>query len=284
MRISRHHGFPEHGTPSVYWLGQAGFWIDTGAYRVLIDPYLSDSLAKKYAGQVNDHKRLMSPPITVDQLPMPDIVLVTHAHTDHMDPETLGPLVQRFPNLPFVIPRAERDTAQKRIGQNAKLLSVTDGEIFSPLPGLDIHVFPAAHETLQRDQEGDAVFLGYGIEANGLKLYHSGNSIPFDGIENLLRRFAPDVALLPVNGRDEQRLASGIPGNFTLEEAINLCKDVGIGWMIPHHFGMFAFNTISEAAIDDATTVTFPTIVKPVVGERLDLEFDGRAGSASRNH
>eukprot|EP00752_Nemacystus_decipiens_P019106 g17162.t1 len=81
-----------------------------------------------------------------------------------------------------------------------------------------------------------------------------------------------------------QRLASGIPGNFTLEEAINLCKDAGIGWMIPHHFGMFAFNTISEAAIDDAATVTFPTIVKPVVGERLDLEFDGRAGSASRNH
>lgn len=90
--------------PGIHWLGQAGFWIDTGAHRILIDPYLSDSLARKYAGQANDHRRMMPAPIAPEALPRPDVVLVTHAHTDHMDPETLGPLHCAFPISPSSCP------------------------------------------------------------------------------------------------------------------------------------------------------------------------------------
>ena len=72
MRIDRAPGFPAPGQPGLFWLGQAGFWIDTGAHRILIDPYLSDSLAIKYAGKPNDHKRMMPAPIGVEDLPRPD--------------------------------------------------------------------------------------------------------------------------------------------------------------------------------------------------------------------
>lgn len=273
MQLSRHPGLSARGERALFWLGQAGFWFDSGAHNILIDPYLSDSLAKKYAGQANDHQRMMEPPITADELLQPDIVLITHAHTDHMDPETLGPLAQRFPELPFVVPRAKLDVARERIGADANLIPVSDGEMIKPLPGLTLQVLPAAHERLERDGEDNAVFLGYGIRTDGLTLYHSGDSIPFDGLMESVRQLAPDIALLPVNGRDETRLAAGIPGNFTLEEAVTLCQDAGIAWMIPHHFGMFAFNTLDEEIIDAAVaSSTSPRMIKPVIGQRLRFD------------
>jgi L-ascorbate metabolism protein UlaG (beta-lactamase superfamily) len=58
------------------------------------------------------------------------------------------------------------------------------------------------------------------------------------------------VALLPINGRDEFRLARGVPGNFTVEEAVALCKEAGIAHLIGHHWGMFDFNTIEKSAAE----------------------------------
>jgi L-ascorbate metabolism protein UlaG (beta-lactamase superfamily) len=51
-----------------------------------------------------------------------------------------------------------------------------------------------------------------------------------------------DLALLPINGRDSARLANGVPGNFSLKEAVELCDATNIPLMLGHHFGMFAEN------------------------------------------
>jgi len=277
MRLERRQGFPRAGDCALAWLGQAGFWIETGRHSILIDPYLSDSLARKYAGKRHDHRRMMPPTITPEALPRPDLVLVTHAHTDHMDPDTLAPLAQRFPDLPFVVPRAKAAVARDRIGETAHLIEVTVEDVLSPLSGLEITVFPAAHETEERDEAGDHVFLGYGLEwttreGAPIRLYHSGDTVPFDRLDQSVAGFAPDVALLPVNGRDRARLEAGIPGNMTLDEAIALCRDAQIGWLVPHHFGMFAFNTLEEDIIDQAArTQKALCITKPSINEALGI-------------
>ncbi|KUF10736.1 MBL fold metallo-hydrolase [Pseudoponticoccus marisrubri] len=270
MRLDHAEGFPEAGTPALYWLGQAGFWIDTGTHRLLIDPYLSDSLARKYAGTAHPHLRMMPPPVTMEALPRPDLVLVTHAHTDHMDPDTLGPLHRRFPDLPFVVPAAVEDVARQRIGADAPLRKVVAGETVSPLPGLDLTVFPAAHETRERDDQGRDRFLGYGLTTGALRLYHSGDSVPFDALDAQVQAFAPQIALLPVNGRDPARRAAGIPGNFTLDEALHLARECA--FLVPHHFDMFAFNTIDPARIDSAAARSRrPRIIRPAAGGHLRI-------------
>ena len=68
--------------------------------------------------------------------------------------------------------------------------------------------------------------------------------MPYDGLEKKLRDLKPDIALLPVNGRDEYRRSRHVPGNFHFEEAIALCHSTDIPYLIPHHYGMFEFNSI----------------------------------------
>ncbi|MDB5523945.1 MAG: hypothetical protein JWM58_1708 [Rhizobium sp.] len=244
---------PDDGV-SLYWLGQAGFVIDAHGRRIVIDPYLSNTLAVKYRSTRHSHQRMAPAPLTLDELGAVDLVLCTHHHTDHMDGETLQKLAERLSALKFVVPAASGELAMQRIGVDAiRLITVDAGEHLD-IGGIQIDVVRAAHETLERDDEGHHKFLGYGLNLGGVRVFHSGDTIPFDGQVEEVRSFAPDVALLPVNGRSKILAEAGFAGNLTLTESISLCERCGVKRMIAHHYGMFAFNTISAAEIDRAAT------------------------------
>ncbi len=128
--------------------------------------------------------------------------------------------------------------------------------VFGPLTILPTR---AAHEALERDDGGHHRFLGYGIEADGLRIWHSGDCVPFDGLVEEVAAWKPDIALLPVNGRRPELSARGIAGNFSLEEAVELTQAIGAGAAILHHYGLFAFNTESPDRID-ATIAAHPDL------------------------
>ena len=246
VRIAR----PLGDIAALYWLGQAGFLVRTQRWTILIDPYLSDSLEKKYRGSAFSHERMMAAPITVDEIGPVDLVLCTHHHTDHMDPETLTPLGRRS-STRFVVPAASREEAIKRTGvREDRLVCADAGQTLEPLPGLFVKPVRAAHETLVRNDAGQYVFLGYGIEIPGLRLFHSGDAVPFQDQIAEVKALGSDVALLPVNGRSKERERGGVPGNFFLCEATALARACGIPFMLAHHYGMFAFNTIDRGEIE----------------------------------
>lgn len=248
---------PASAPLSLYWLGQAGFVIDAGGYRLVIDPYLSDSLAEKYRGRLYPHQRMMAAPVTTDGLGHVDLVLSTHQHTDHMDPQTLQPLLAARPDAKLVAPIAAREEAMKRAAIGEGRLHLIDaGESLTPLLGITVTATRSAHETLERDAAGHYKFLGYVIDIAGTRLWHSGDTIPYDGMIEEVAALKPDIALLPVNGRSAELLANGVPGNLALAEAIGIAKGIGARALIAHHFGMFSFNTADPAAVDRAAAET----------------------------
>ncbi|MFZ5830569.1 MAG: MBL fold metallo-hydrolase, partial [Planctomycetota bacterium] len=124
------------------------------------------------------------------------------------------------------------------------------GERAVVAPGVSVYAVASAHEELRTDTEGNHHFLGYVIETDAGVLYHSGDCAPYPGLVAALKGRGIDLALVPVNGRDEHRRSHGILGNFTFSEAVDLCLDAGIPSMITCHFGMFDFNTVDESTLD----------------------------------
>ncbi|MFC5789096.1 MBL fold metallo-hydrolase [Agromyces tardus] len=227
---------------TIWWLGQAGFALRHGDDLLFIDPYLSDVLADKYAGRLFPHRRLHDAPVAPAAVEGLSTVLCTHGHTDHMDLGAI-PLLQTRSDPLFVIPRSE---TVKGIGRGippARLLGLDAGESFRTRAGVTITAVPAAHEEITVDEHGQNLFLGYVLDLGGYRIYHSGDCAPYPGQHELLRALDLDLALLPVNGRDAHRAGNGVPGNFHLEEAVELCRAAGIPRLVCHHWGLFAFNT-----------------------------------------
>lgn len=257
---------PSGEVPRLHWLGQAGFVLRLPAPSgptVLIDPYLSDFLAHKYRGQRFDHVRMMPAPIEARELPPVDLVLCTHRHSDHMDPWTLPVIAEASPACRFVVPAPEADHAVKVGVPASRLVPVAPGSALELPSGLTVRPIPSAHEALEVDEHGNSRYLGYVIEADGVCLYHSGDCIPFPGQAEMLKPLRIDAALLPVNGRDPERSNHGMPGNFSWSEALALCEAAGIPSLIPHHFGMFAFNTVDPWTLSPgppAVSVTIPSV------------------------
>ncbi|MEN9360531.1 MAG: hypothetical protein RL095_2066 [Verrucomicrobiota bacterium] len=233
------------GEIALWWLGQAGFAIRGGGLNVVLDPYLSDALAVKYAGKEFPHTRMMPPPLEAASLRGLDFWLCTHRHGDHMDGPSLHQALPVNPRCRVVLPRAEIPHALGKLGlPRDRLLPVSDGEKLPLAPGFTLEAIPSCHEEIVRDAEGNSHFLGYILEICGVRIYHSGDCIPYPGLAETLASRRIDLALLPVNGRDEFRGSRGVPGNFTLEEALELCREAGIPRLLGHHFGMFDFNSV----------------------------------------
>lgn len=237
------------------WMGQAGFVFKAGALLVGIDLYLSDSLAEKYRNGHFPHKRMMAPPISPQQARPLAVLASTHGHTDHMDAGTIGPIYRDMEERGplFICPRAEMAKAMERGVPANRILGLDAYESFTWSPkgkgGYSFTALPAAHEELSQDSSGNHVYLGFVMDIAGYRIYHSGDCVPYPGLGKILRTMGIDIALLPVNGRDEARASHGVPGNFTIEEAIRLKAEAGIPLLVPHHFGLFDFNTVSVEEI-----------------------------------
>lgn len=256
---------------SIQWAGQAGFFINTGTASFAIDLYLSDYLARKYAGKELPHRRLAGPPIAPEDVAGIDIYLCSHGHSDHMDPETFPVVMKNNPRCRAVVPAALAVRAAELGVDRGRIIAADAGKTLQfPELGIEIRAVAAAHEELTTDEQGRHLFLGYCISTGGIRIYHSGDCVPYEGLTETVKELAPDTALLPINGRDDYRRERNIAGNFTFEEAVELCRKTGIPRLLPHHFGMFDFNTADVARVKnriEADRGMPPEIILPELGK-----------------
>ncbi len=222
-----------------WWLGQSGFVVRAGGSTLVLDPYLSDSLTEKYAATDKPHTRMTERVIAPERLTGVDVVTSSHNHTDHLDAGTLVPLLRANPGATLLFPEANRPEVITRSGGHGSI-SLDDGT-HATLDGWEVHGIAAAHNTLDRDDAGHHRYLGYVIRRGSWTLYHSGDTLPYPGLVEKLRAFAPiDVALLPINGNKPERR---VAGNLDGREAAQLAHTIGARWAVPCHYEMFEFNT-----------------------------------------
>jgi L-ascorbate metabolism protein UlaG (beta-lactamase superfamily) len=223
----------------VWWLGQSGFLVCLAGECLLFDPYLSDSLTRKYASTDKPHVRMTARVVDPARLDFLRVVTSSHNHTDHFDAETLKPILAANPETKLMLAAANTRFAAERLGADAaaRFVPLADGERAMVGP-FQFEAVPAAHEQLSPE------FAGFIVNAGRFTIYHSGDTVMFPGMVERLRPFKIDLALLPINGRAPERRVSG---NLDAIEAVRLAHAIGARWVVPCHYEMFEFNTASPA-------------------------------------
>ena len=203
------------------WLGQGGFLFASEDTRLVVDPYFSDALAAQ------DLPRLCPPPFPVKTL-RPDLVVCTHDHCDHLDPETIVLLAQEFPECRFAGPGSvlKHLNALHITGERCLPLTIGQPLLFGPfrlVPTPAIHSDPDA--------------IGLLLETKEYNTYLSGDTEYDDALAAQVLALSTstiDLALVCINGRW---------GNMNSEEAARTVKALRPRAALPMHYGLFARNT-----------------------------------------
>jgi L-ascorbate metabolism protein UlaG (beta-lactamase superfamily) len=262
------------GRAALCWLGQAGFAVRIAGATVLIDPFLAPHPKRRYASGLEP-----------SQAGGIDLVLCTHEHIDHFDAESAPAIAAASPGAIFVVPTP--------IVEMVTEAGVAAGRVAGMQPGtplelgpIRVHAVPARHGVTMEDAYGFGEdlsgglirFLGYVLDGGGVRLYHAGDTIHYEGMEAGLRPFDLDAALLPVNGRHAEREARGIVGNLNEREAAWLAEAIGARSLVPMHHDLFVGNLGSPAEVVHAAEEEERTIAVVVPHREVPFLIAGRDG------
>ena len=232
------------GRRRLTWLGQAGFRIEIDGAVVVVDPWLSP----------HEHRLIPMPPLELAADGV-DVLLVTHEHLDHLDLPFLPTFRERSPMARVVLPESLIPLVEDVVPREL-VVPVQPYESLD-LDGLAVQVVPAIHGVTMDDAYGDGSelgagprFVGYVLGSEGI--YHAGDTIVTDDLRAALEPLGIEVALLPINGRDDERHARGIVGNMDAHEAAALALDAGARMLVPYHWDGFAGNTVAPGSAADA--------------------------------
>ena len=254
----------------VWWLGQSGFLVQWNGQRMLFDPYLSDSLTKKYATTDKPHVRMTERCINPAKLTGITRVTASHIHTDHLDAETLLPLATGSPGFRLYYPVPIHTEVKKRTaGAPIELHDLR--EACPSLEGdWEIHATTAKHNEVVRDDQGNSAYIGFLVRCGPFRLFHSGDTLWHADLVKQCQAFGSvDVAFLPINGNNPERR---VAGNLDGPEAAALAEAIGAKVVIPCHYEMFEFNTASPDAFVSACQEIGQPFQVMRCGERLDLK------------
>ncbi|WP_397385081.1 MBL fold metallo-hydrolase [Prosthecobacter sp.] len=206
----------------VTWLGHAGFFCQIGGVNIAIDPNWA-----LWHGPV---KRVRHPSVWAHDLPHIDLVLVTHAHYDHLHLPSLRKLAAAQPIIvPEGVGRVVKNCGFGRIVELKTWQSATFRD-------LRITLTPARHWGARMIHDTHRQFGGYLIKSPERCLFHCGDSAMFDGFQEIGKRASIDLALMPIGAYDAP---SGRQVHMNPEEALDAFQMMGAQSMIPMHHDTF---------------------------------------------
>jgi len=232
----------EPGSLNIWWIGQEGYVFKSQDLVIYVDPYLSTYAERITKGQPDEHVRMMQSPIRPEEVNNADLVICTHDHADHIDPESIPFIARSSPKANFIVPECARETLLGFKIPEERIHTLR-GDDSLTISGITVFAIPAKHERFDKDSLMGYPYLSYVMNIEGMHLLHTGDTIPYEGQIERFRPHPVDLAFVPINGRDEFRNKLGFEGNFNCHEAVEFAKGVGARLTVPMHYDMFSINT-----------------------------------------
>jgi L-ascorbate 6-phosphate lactonase len=207
------------GSVRMWWLSQAGFAFKTPAGKVVyVDPYLSHAVERLFG-----FKRLCVTPIAAEDVTA-DLVLMTHEHADHLDPDAVPVIAAKNPQCRFAGPSGCAE-GLTQAGIAADRNTLLEPNHRYDLEHVTVHTVPADHGDYSESA------LGFLLDFSGVRILVTGDTSLRPGLFQPLFDLKPDVMLPCING--------GF-GNMTHIDAARLVQQAQPRYTIPCHYWTFA--------------------------------------------
>jgi L-ascorbate metabolism protein UlaG (beta-lactamase superfamily) len=260
------HQRPQPAMPNelgITFIGHSSFLVQVAGQNLLFDPVFSTWLILL--------RRQRRAGVRVRDLPPIDMVLLSHAHMDHLDRSSLRRVVRatrrRTGRAPAVVVPNDVADVVRNLGFSQVIELAWWKKYLAG--GLVITHTPAKHWGTRWITDGHRGYGGYLVEGGACRLYYSGDTAYFAGFREIGARLRPEVALLPIGAYtpDSYRAVHTSP-----EDALRAFKDLGAEWMVPMHYGTF---WLSEEPLDEPVPRLLASAERLGLSERIAVMREG---------
>ena len=227
---THHPRFAVNGELAVTFIGHASFFVQIGGRNVLIDP--------NFARWLFVLKRLRRPGLRVRDLPPIDLVLVSHAHFDHLHRPSLRSIVHQTLHecgtAPSIIVPSHVSDLVSDLGFSE--IIELDWWNNSRQGNLAITHVPSRHWGARILKDSHLGYGGFVLKAGKHSVYHAGDTAYFAGFREIGRRLSPELALLPIGAYNPPAFRNV---HTNPADATRAFLDLNARWMVPMHYGTF---------------------------------------------
>ena len=216
------------------WLGHATVWLNFYGFTILTDPVLMPRVGANTCLGTIGPRRLIAPAISPGQLPPIDLVLLSHAHMDHLDFATLRAL----PGRPQVVMARAMDDllagtklrAHRGLGWGEKV------RIISGDKDLEVRAFEVNHWGARWRYDKFRGYNGYVLAREGKRIIFGGDTAWIETFRGLRHQGPFELAIMPIGAYQPW-----VCSHCTPEQAVRMANDAGAAALLPVHFKTFPF-------------------------------------------
>ncbi len=253
----------QNGELALTFIGHSSFFLQTAGKAILIDP--------NFAKWLFVLKRLRRPGLHIHDLPPIDLVLVTHAHFDHLHRPSLRAIARHTERLrgfapSIVLPHNVIDLVEDLGFREIIELRWWESADFD---GLKITHVPSRHWGARIVKDDHRCYGGYVVRSGKESVYHAGDTAYFDGFHEIGRRLHPELALLPIGAYNPPAFRVN---HTSPEDAVRAFVDLGSRWMVPMHYGSFR---LSHEPLDEPLKLLAKEAKRAGIQDRVRVLREG---------
>jgi L-ascorbate metabolism protein UlaG (beta-lactamase superfamily) len=223
----------------VAWIGHSTVLINFFGVKILTDPILFERIGVYFLGTTIGQNRYTHPALTPDEMIQPDIILLSHAHLDHMDYRSLLFLTEKFPGKISCI--TAKNTGDVINDLQWKSLQELDWNEVSSIDGIQCKAIEVKHFGFRFPWENDRSrgtrdgrsFNAYAMEMNGKRIVFGGDTAYTENFKSA--GISPvDIAIMPIGAYNPWHKVHANP-----EESLAMAQQMNTKYFLPVHFYTF---------------------------------------------